>query len=410
MKNQYKNISQNFLEDFLDDIDHKHIPQSKVFSKVKKRKDLKDHHESFVQSYKYLQTKQKKQPYFILGVVVEVHKNHCLIAEKHSNSIELGLLWLGIMPGKHLQRKQSEQNFLVVGDIVIIDPIDKPDTNGLFATDLPKAQILYQQIRSNFLGRGHKYHGHFEQVLFANISKLYFVTSLVQPMLSWGFMDRYLVSTAQQSIPVQILVNKMDLWDTLNAEQQIDFIQHYEYYTKQVGIVIYTTSILDNMVQNLPQNIKYLTIQQLKAKHKNNIIAFSGHSGVGKSSLINALGSTLQRPVDDLPSINYKGRHTTTFSSLLVLENGGFVIDTAGIKSFPLFVPNSLTLSSYFSEFKKYPCQYPTCTHTQEDPHVCGIKKALQDGILLESRYKSYISILENKSFRQIDLGHGTIV
>jgi ribosome biogenesis GTPase len=255
----------------------------------------------------------------------------------------------------------DERNILATGDRVWFRPA--PEGEGLIERVEPRHGLLTRASR----GREH--------VLVANVDQVVIVMSLVEPALKPHLIDRYLVSAERGGIEPIICLNKADLVDPLPFQPVIGAYS-------QLGILALLTSATTG------QGIDHLR-EQLPGRET----VFAGQSGVGKSSLLNAVQPGLGLQVREVSESNQKGRHTTTTAQLLKLEIGGWVVDTPGIRQFQLWDIRPEELEGFFPEFRPYVplCAYPDCTHTHEDR--CAIKEAVGKGKISERRYTSYLGM-----------------
>ena len=214
-----------------------------------------------------------------------------------------------------------------------------------------------------------------EHVLVANIDQVVIVMSLVEPDLKPHLIDRYLASAEQGRIAPVICLNKADLTDSVAYQPLIGFYS-------QLGIPTFLTSATTGR-----------GIDRLRARLHNRQTVFSGQSGVGKSSLLNAVQPGLGLHVREVSEVNQKGRHTTTTAQLLKLEFGGWVVDTPGIRQFELWDMIPEEAEGFFVEFRPYVslCAFPDCTHTHEDR--CAVKDAVLRRQISERRYTSYLGL-----------------
>jgi ribosome biogenesis GTPase len=217
-------------------------------------------------------------------------------------------------------------------------------------------------------------------IIAANIDQAILVATLHFPVTTTTFIDRYLASAEAYRIPVHIVFNKIDrLNDTQNNElnQLIDTYQ-------SIGYRCLTTSAKTG------EGLEEL---KLMLKDKTNVV--NGHSGVGKSTLINILEPGLNLKTMEISDIHKTGKHTTTHSELFKLSFGGYIIDTPGIKAFGMLEMEPWEISHYFVEIFKFSknCQYNNCSHTHEPG--CAVKTAVEKGEIARSRFVSYLGLLD---------------
>ncbi|MBN1968636.1 MAG: ribosome small subunit-dependent GTPase A [Candidatus Delongbacteria bacterium] len=232
--------------------------------------------------------------------------------------------------------------------------------------------------RKNRISRPANLHFRKEQVLSANIDILFIINSVVEPPLNPAFIDRLLVFSDNQDIDTYLVVNKSDLGiDELDKY----YIEGYE----QIGVKIIETSVKDGK-----------NIDLIADLCKGKVASFIGKSGVGKSSILNAIDDTILQKVGAISDFSSKGKHTTKQARLFPLKEGGFIIDTPGIKEFGLWQIRSTELKNHFPEFREYSsqCKYYNCNHLDE-PH-CRVKEAVEDGDIPDFRYENYIKIFES--------------
>lgn len=217
-------------------------------------------------------------------------------------------------------------------------------------------------------------------IIAANIDQGILIATLAQPRTSMGFIDRFLCTCEAYEVPASLVFNKLDLYDETQLQQLDAYIKLYE----EVGYPCFKVSALQ------PE-----TLDGLKEHMKDKVSLVSGHSGVGKSSLINAIDNRLDLRVGNISDYHEKGKHTTTFAEMFELSFGGFIIDTPGIKEFGLVDIQPEEVSHYFPEMlsRLNGCKYYNCTHVNEPG--CAVKQALHDGEIAISRYESYLSILD---------------
>ncbi len=217
-------------------------------------------------------------------------------------------------------------------------------------------------------------------IIAANIDIAFLLVTIDNPPTFTGFIDRFLATAEAYNIPVVLLFNKLDIYsdDELEKLAMLDAI-----YT-DIGYKCIAISATKN-----------IGIDEVKALMKNKTTMFSGHSGVGKSTLINAIERSLNLKTKEVSKQHKQGMHTTTFAEMFQLSFGGFIIDTPGIKGFGVvdFEPHQIT--DYFPEFFKLKskCKFNNCLHINEPK--CAIKEAVENGEIAYSRYNSYLQMVE---------------
>ena len=224
-------------------------------------------------------------------------------------------------------------------------------------------------------------------IIAANIDQAILVITLAFPETSLEFIDRFLASCEAYRIPVKIIVNKTDIYENTLQNLLIELHEIYE----PIGYEVIETSAI---------NKKNLDLVNSKFKGKTSVL--SGNSGVGKSTLINTLYPNLNLRVGVISDYHMKGKHTTTFAEMFELPEGGYIIDTPGIKGFGMVYMQKEEIYHFFPEIFKHAasCQYHNCLHMEEPK--CAVKQAVESGLIKPSRYHSYVSILhdENSKYR----------
>ncbi len=261
-------------------------------------------------------------------------------------------------------------NPLAVGDRVIFYPEDK-STRGI---------IEGITERKNYIIRKATRLSRQTHVIAANLDQAVIIVTLALPRTSTGFIDRFLVTCEAYSIPAAIVFNKLDLLNTTEKQTQLDTLT--KIYT-ETGYPCLAVSATDR-----------INIDAFNKLLKDKISLLAGHSGVGKSALINVIEPGLNLKVQEISMAHKKGKHTTTFAEMFRLSNGGFIIDTPGIKEFGLVDFEAWELCHYFPEMRVFfnQCRYDNCTHYNEPG--CRVKEEVNKGTITIHRYENYLNML----------------
>jgi ribosome biogenesis GTPase len=221
-------------------------------------------------------------------------------------------------------------------------------------------------------------------ILAANLDQAVLVATLAFPRTSAGFIDRFLLTAEAYRIPAVLVFNKMDLFeDDENLMSSLnDFVSIYE----KIGYTCYKVSATNKS-----------DIEVLKTLTKDKVSLVAGHSGVGKSTLVNALDSRLDLKVGEISDAHFKGKHTTTFAEMHPLSYGGFIVDTPGIKELGLVDMEKEEIAGYFPEMfaVKGNCKFNNCLHVNEPK--CAVIAAVESGEIAVSRYNSYLGIINGE-------------
>ena len=273
--------------------------------------------------------------------------------------------------GKFRMKGIKSTNPVAVGDRGEFD-ISEEEGVGVIHKILP---------RHNYIIRKATKLSKVSHIIASNIDQALVVVTVAYPRTSMGFIDRFLVTTEAYHIPAIIVFNKIDIYDEKMTNKHESLVDIYS----EAGYKCIAVSALrgDN-------------IDELKEILKSKTSLFSGHSGVGKSALINAIEPELQLKTRELSSYHKKGMHTTTFAEMFPLSFGGYIIDTPGIKEFALIDFDRKEIAERFPEMRKYMhnCRFNNCVHVHEPG--CAVKDAVDRGDINLSRYENYLSILND--------------
>jgi ribosome biogenesis GTPase / thiamine phosphate phosphatase len=261
----------------------------------------------------------------------------------------------------------DERNIVATGDRVWLRPGGGDD--GFIERIEPRHGLLTRASRGK------------EHVIVANVDQVVFVASVIEPDLKPHLIDRYLASAVQGGISPILCLNKVDLTTPVAYQSLVGFYS-------QLGVPTVLASARTG------KGIDFLT-ERLSGRET----VFSGQSGVGKSSLLNAIQPGLGLEVSEVSEATQKGRHTTTTAQLLKLHFGGWVVDTPGIRQFQLWDILPEEVEGLFQDFRPYVplCAYPDCSHTHEDH--CAVKEAVARRKLWPRRYESYLGLFAGNSF-----------
>lgn len=218
-------------------------------------------------------------------------------------------------------------------------------------------------------------------ILAANVDQVILIVTVARPVTSTVFIDRFLAGAEAYRVPVVLLFNKVD---DLNDDEVLYLDKLINLY-ETIGYQCYRVSAKFG-----------LGLNAIMSALKDKVTLVSGNSGVGKSSFINAILPNLKLRTAEISDIHETGMHTTTFSEMYEIPDGGYLIDTPGIKGFGTFDMEEGEIGHYFKEFFFFSkdCKYGNCTHTHEPG--CAVLKAIKEHLISESRYQSYLSMLED--------------
>jgi ribosome biogenesis GTPase len=289
---------------------------------------------------------------------------------------EKGKTWDCRLRGKFKLDGLRSTNPVAVGDYVLFQP--EPDQQTAIITELPE--------RKNHIVRKSTNLSRKSQVIAANLDQALLIVTLVVPRTSTGFIDRFLVNCEAYQVKANIVFNKTDLYE----DEEMELLHQLAGIYQPLGYECFMVSAK-----------KGDGLDELKTLLKNKTSLLSGHSGVGKSTLINALEPGLNLKTAQISLTHLKGKRTTTFAEMFPLSFGGFIIDTPGIKEFGLVDFDDWELCHYFPEMRDLfnQCRFNNCTHLHEPG--CAVKEHLEKGLISPSRYRNYINILTGVDTRE---------
>ncbi|MCI0921491.1 ribosome small subunit-dependent GTPase A [Sphingobacterium rhinopitheci] len=223
------------------------------------------------------------------------------------------------------------------------------------------------------------------QIIGANLDQAVLVVTLASPPTSLGFIDRFLVTAEAYDVPAILVFNKLDLF----SDEGLEILQEYKKIYQDLGYVCFEVSARVGT-----------NIELLKSLLKDKVTLVSGHSGVGKSTLINSLVPGVVLRTGDISDWSDKGKHTTTFAEMIDLPFGGQLIDTPGIRELGVVDIEKNELSHFFPEMRMRmnKCRFNNCIHINEPG--CVVLEAVEEGVIESSRYDSYLSIYSNDDNR----------
>jgi ribosome biogenesis GTPase len=267
-----------------------------------------------------------------------------------------------IAVGDHVELTESKEDNAHDGQVV-----------GFISKILPRTNYIIRKS-PNLSKESH--------IIAANIDQAFLIVTIQFPVTTTTFIDRFLVSAEAYRIPCHLIFNKIDLYSKDLTELMNSMVELYE----NIGYKCFKLSAKNK-----------IGIEELKNKMTNKTNVFSGHSGVGKSTIINSIQPNLMLKTGIISEAHSSGKHTTTHSEMFELDFGGYIIDTPGIKGFGVLEMEKEEISHYFPEiFKSLDgCQYYNCTHTHEP--LCAVKKSVEEGKIALSRYNSYLGLLEGE-------------
>lgn len=262
-------------------------------------------------------------------------------------------------------------NPVAVGDLVNFEKERDKDT-CVIDKILPRTNVIVRKS-VNLSKESH--------IIAANVDQAILVATIAHPRTSTGFIDRFTVTAEAYHIPTIIVFNKCDIYNEEQNAVAEELMKVYNNIGYQSFMVSAKTGYNCDRLENIM---------------KDKISMFSGHSGVGKSALVNRMDPNLDIRVGEISEVHEKGKHTTTFAQMYELCFGGYIIDTPGIKEFALFDMEKETLAQRFPEMRAlmHDCHFNNCTHLHE-PH-CAIKDAVEQGVIADWRYENYCNMMDD--------------
>lgn len=272
-------------------------------------------------------------------------------------------------------------NPVAVGDRVVIS--EGADGAAYIVEIKPRKNYIIRRA-SNLSKEAH--------IIAANLDQALLIVTLTHPVTSTTFIDRFLSTAEAYRIPSVIVINKTDL---LADEESRELLDAVTYLYESIGYKVIHTSALEKT-----------GIEEVRKTLSDKTTLLSGNSGVGKSSLINEIIPGLDLRTAEISQTHLTGMHTTTFSEMFPLPGGGYIIDTPGVKGFGTIDYDKYEVAHFFPEIFEASenCRYGNCTHTHEPG--CAVRQALDDNLIAQSRYASYLSILEDIDHEKYRAGY----
>ncbi|MFN8283076.1 MAG: ribosome small subunit-dependent GTPase A [Chitinophagales bacterium] len=275
------------------------------------------------------------------------------------------------LKGKFKLEELDTTNPIAVGDFVTLEKTDKHE-------------FIINEIhaRNNYIIRQSPRNKHQRHIIASNIDLALLIVTIAQPRTSLGFIDRFIAAAESFHIPVKIVINKIDL---IVSEKEKEIYEYLTLIYPQIGYEIFSVSAINKN-----------GISDLKSVLQNKTILVAGHSGVGKSTLLNCINKDLNLKTGKISEKWGKGMHTTTFATMFEILPNSFIIDTPGIKEFMLLQVEPEEVSGYFIDIKAFSenCQFNNCLH-QNEPN-CAVKQAVEDMQIAATRYENYLNIIQN--------------
>jgi len=288
----------------------------------------------------------------------------------YSVKTDEGLLFDCKVKGTFRLQGIRSTNPIAVGDRVVFDV--SGEGYGLISNIEDRKNYIIRRA-SNLSKQSH--------IIAANLDQVFLLVTINYPATSTMFIDRFLASAEAYKVPVKLIFTKIDLY----TEEELQYLDALIHLYSTIGYASFKVS-----------SAQHVGVEELRAELQGKTTLLSGHSGVGKSTLINAIDENLRIKTSNISQYHNKGMHTTTFSEMYPLSLGGYLIDTPGIKGFGTIYIKQEEASHYFPEIFKVSkkCKFTNCTHVHEPG--CAVLQAIENHEISQSRYTSYLSILED--------------
>ena len=299
------------------------------------------------------------------GLVVKSTGSWYKVRKENGDIIECRL------KGKFRIQGLKVTNPVSVGDWVDFDEEEGKDTGVIKGIDSRRNYIIRKSVNLS-----KQYH-----IIASNVDQAILIATIIQPQTRLEFIDRFLVTASAYNIPVTILINKLDVY----SDHELEILSDWAIIYEEAGISLIPISVE-----------KEINLEKVDVLLKDKVSVVSGNSGVGKSSLLNKISSDFKLRTSEISEAHEQGVHTTTFAEMFELPNGGFVIDTPGIRGLGIVDIKREELGNFFPEILRFKpkCKFNNCVHVNE-PN-CAVKAAVETGDISEERYNSYLSIFNN--------------
>ena len=295
---------------------------------------------------------------------------------------ESGEIWDCRIRGKFRMKGLKTTNPIAVGDRVEVEPEEGDEQRGIITSIADRKNYIIRKS-VNLSKEAH--------IVASNLDQAFLFITLKKPRTSTGFVDRFLVTAEAYNVPVILIINKLDLLSESDVEDLEDWMSTYTL----IGYPVHAICVAESK-----------GTEELYELMAGKVNALAGHSGVGKSTFINQVNPGLELRTAEISESHEKGKHTTTFAEMHQLNNGGFVIDTPGIKGFGLIDIPKNELHHHFPEmFALLPeCKFHNCVHVNEPG--CAVRGAFEAGSIPESRYLNYLAMYEQDESENYRTGY----